>query len=182
VLLVGASNGTDVDYHAFPVAPVPSEDQTIFMMAVFSLRSSGRGSVRLGDTVDADPIVKVPPLPDDAAGRLRHAFDRIAKWEQSAAARELGCEALMPLDLNATDAVTTALERVTLSYGHMTSTCPMGTVLDADCRVNGVEGLRVVDASSMPTIPSGNTYLGCVMVAERVARKMTHHTGRKETP
>ncbi len=171
-LLVGASNGTDIDYHAFPVAPVPSEDQTVFMMAVFSLRSSGRGSVRLGDTLEADPIVKVPPLPDDAPDRLRHAFDRIAKWEQSAAARELGCEALMPLDLNAADAVSTALERVTLSYGHMTSTCPMGSVLDADCRVRGVDGLRVVDASSMPTIPSGNTYLGCVMVAERVARKM----------
>lgn len=172
VLVVGASNGTEIDYHAFPVAPVPSEDETVFMMAVFSLRSSGRGSVRMGDTPGSDPIVKVPPLPDDAPGRLRHAFDRLAKWEQSAAARELGCEALMPLDLNAPDAVATALERVTLSYGHMTSTCPMGPVLDADCRVHGIDGLRVVDASSMPSIPSGNTYLGCVMVAERVAVKM----------
>ncbi len=174
VLLVGASNGTDIDYHCFPVAPVPSEDETVFMMAVFSLRSSGQGSVRMGDTPDAGPIVTVPPLPDDALSRLRHAFDRVAKWEQSTAARELGCEALMPLDLNASDAVATALERVTLSYGHMTSTCPMGSVLDADCRVRGVDGLRVVDASSMPTIPSGNTYLGCVMVAERVARKMAN--------
>lgn len=174
VLLVGASNGTDIDYHCFPVAPVPSEDETVFMMAVFSLRSSGQGSVRMGDTPDAGPIVTVPPLPDDALSRLRHAFDRVAKWEQSTAARELGCEALMPLDLNASDAVATALERVTLSYGHMTSTCPMGSVLDADCRVRGIEGLRVVDASSMPTIPSGNTYLGCVMVAERVARKMAN--------
>lgn len=50
--------------------------------------------------------------------------------------------------------------------------CPMGTVLDADCRVHGIDGLRVVDASVMPTIPSGNTYLGCVMIAERVASKM----------
>ena len=45
-------------------------------------------------------------------------------------------------------------------------------IVDADCRVLGVEGLRVADASVMPTIPSGNTYLGCVMVAERIARKM----------
>lgn len=49
----------------------------------------------------------------------------------------------------------------------------MGTVLDADCRVLGIEGLRVADASVMPTIPCGNTYLGCVMVAERIAEKMT---------
>ena len=51
----------------------------------------------------------------------------------------------------------------------------MGSVLDADCRVLGIDGLRVVDASVMPTIPSGNTYLGCVMVAERIASKMKAH-------
>ena len=48
----------------------------------------------------------------------------------------------------------------------------MGPVLDADCRVDGIPHLRVADASVMPTIPSGNTYLGCVRVAERIARKM----------
>ena len=78
-----------------------------------------------------------------------------------------------PHDLEAPDAVATALERNTISYGHMVGTCPMGPVLDADCRVHGIPTLRVADASVMPTIPSGNTYLGCVMVAERIARKMT---------
>ena len=92
--------------------------------------------------------------------------------EFSEPARALGCTPVMPHDLSAPGAVDVALERNTMSYGHMTSTCPMGTVLDADCRVLGIDGLRVVDASVMPTIPSGNTYLGCVMVAERVAQKM----------
>jgi choline dehydrogenase len=55
----------------------------------------------------------------------------------------------------------------------------MGTVLDANCRVRGIDGLRVADASVMPTIPSGNTYLGCVMVAERVAQKMTRNSGKE---
>jgi choline dehydrogenase len=41
----------------------------------------------------------------------------------------------------------------------------------------GIEGLRVVDASSMPTIPAGNTYLTCVMMAERVAAMMTGDSG-----
>jgi choline dehydrogenase len=59
-----------------------------------------------------------------------------------------------------------------MSYAHMTGTCPMGPVLDANCCVRGIEALRVADASVMPTIPSGNTYLGCVMVAERIASKM----------
>ncbi len=172
VLLIGASNGSDVDYHAFPIASVPSDDETTFMMAAFLLRSSGQGAVRLGDGPGAEPEIIAPPLPDDANDRLRHAFDRIVAWERSAPAQALGCTPIMPLDLTADDAVPVALERNTMSYGHMTSTCPMGTVLDADCRVLGIQGLRVVDASVMPTIPSGNTYLGCVMVAERVAAKM----------
>ena len=172
VLLVGASNETDIDYHAFPIAPVPGEDETVFPMAVFLLRSSGRGSVQLGDTPDSGPLVHAPPLPDHAHERLRHAFDRLARWEKSKAALDLGCAPVVPHDLLAADAVPVALERTTLSYGHMTSTCPMGPVLDADCRVRGIEALRVCDASVMPTIPSGNTYLGCVMIAERVASKM----------
>ena len=172
VLVIGASNDRDVDYHAFPVASVPTEDETTFVMAAFLLRSSGQGRVRLGDGAGADPVVTAPPLPDDGEARLRHAFEQIAAWERSAPAKALGCTPVTPHDLLADDAVALAIERNMMSYGHMTSTCPMGAVLDADCRVIGIEGLRVVDASVMPTIPSGNTYLGCVMVAERVAVKM----------
>jgi len=48
-----------------------------------------------------------------------------------------------------------------------------GAVVDADCRVHGVEGLSVVDASVMPDIPSANTNLPTIMLAERaVARRM----------
>ena len=56
---------------------------------------------------------------------------------------------------------------------HPTSTCAMGNgpdaVLDEACRVRGLEGLRVVDASSMPTIVGGNTNAPVIMVAEKVA-------------
>jgi choline dehydrogenase len=55
------------------------------------------------------------------------------------------------------------------SYHHPVGTCAMGTVVDAQCRVNGVEGLSVVDASVMPDIPSANTNIPTIMVAERVA-------------
>ncbi|MEM9623289.1 MAG: GMC family oxidoreductase, partial [Pseudomonadota bacterium] len=171
-LLVGSSNGSDVDYHLFTIATAPSEAQTNFMMAAFLMRSSGQGSVRLGDSPDAAPVVMAPPMPQDTVERLRPGFSRIAAWEQSDAFAQLNCQRLEPLDLNADDAVSVAMERNLVSYGHMTSSCPMGRVLDADCRVLGIHGLRVVDASVMPSIPSGNTYLGCVMVAERVARKI----------
>jgi 5-(hydroxymethyl)furfural/furfural oxidase len=58
---------------------------------------------------------------------------------------------------------------------HPSGTCAMGpkdnplAVVDSACRVYGVENLRVVDASIMPRIPSANTNLPTIMVAERAA-------------
>ncbi|HKP56774.1 MAG TPA: GMC family oxidoreductase N-terminal domain-containing protein [Polyangiales bacterium] len=58
---------------------------------------------------------------------------------------------------------------------HPTGTARMGVaedegaVVDELCRVHGVEGLRVVDASVMPAIPRANTNLPCIMIGERVA-------------
>jgi 5-(hydroxymethyl)furfural/furfural oxidase len=63
--------------------------------------------------------------------------------------------------------------------GHVTSTCSIGrrdnplAVVDPSCRVYGVDGLRVVDASIMPSVPSANTNLPTIMVAERAAELMT---------
>lgn len=177
-LYIGASNGQDVDYHLFPIAPAPSEDAVNFVVAAFLMRSPGNGKVQLGESPEMGPIVTAPDLPEDGIERLRHAFQKISDWEASEAFQRSGCQATMPYDLSKEDAVSIALDRGLVSYGHMTSTCPMGTVLDADCRVRNISGLRVVDASVMPTIPAGNTYLGCVMIAERIARKMKAECGQ----
>ncbi len=61
---------------------------------------------------------------------------------------------------------------------HIVGTCRMGavddpaTVVDSDCRVVGVNSLRVVDASIMPEVPRANTHLTTVMIAEHMAEKM----------
>ncbi len=56
---------------------------------------------------------------------------------------------------------------------HPTSTCAMGSgedaVVDAELRVRGVDGLRVVDASVMPAVPRGNTNAPTIMVAEKAS-------------
>jgi choline dehydrogenase len=63
-------------------------------------------------------------------------------------------------------------------YGHPTSTVPMGgpgnaaAVVDAVGAVNGLTGLRVVDASIIPEIPSTVTNLTTIMVAERIFQRV----------
>ena len=52
---------------------------------------------------------------------------------------------------------------------HPTSTCRMGTVVDERLRVMGLAGLRVVDASVMPSVPSGNINAAVIAVAEKAA-------------
>jgi len=61
------------------------------------------------------------------------------------------------------------VRRNTRTIFHPVGTCAMGTVVDAELRVHGVERLRVVDASVMPTIPRGNTNAPTIMVAEKAA-------------
>ena len=56
---------------------------------------------------------------------------------------------------------------------HPTSTCRMGSdvtaVVDERLRVHGFQGLRVADASIMPTVVSGNTNAACVMIGEKAS-------------
>jgi len=56
---------------------------------------------------------------------------------------------------------------------HPVGTCAMGAgptaVIDAQLRVHGVSGLRVIDASVMPTVPGGNTNAAVIMIAEKAA-------------
>ncbi|MEZ5740341.1 MAG: GMC oxidoreductase [Burkholderiaceae bacterium] len=56
---------------------------------------------------------------------------------------------------------------------HVSGTCRMGSdahaVVDPMLRVNGVQGLRVVDASVMPTVTSANTNAATLMIGERAA-------------
>jgi choline dehydrogenase len=63
----------------------------------------------------------------------------------------------------------THIRRQTQTLYHPVGTCAIGTVVDAELRVNGLEGLRVVDASVMPTVIRGNTNAPTIAIAERAA-------------
>jgi choline dehydrogenase len=57
----------------------------------------------------------------------------------------------------------------TMTVFHPTSSCSIGSVVDPELRVYGFEGLRVADASVMPTITRANTNAATIMIAERAA-------------
>ena len=57
---------------------------------------------------------------------------------------------------------------------HPTSTCSIGSVVDERLRVKGIGGLRVIDASVMPAVPSGNINAAVIAVAEKGADLLKH--------
>jgi choline dehydrogenase-like flavoprotein len=65
--------------------------------------------------------------------------------------------------------VVTFIEQQTGTNYHPTSTCAIGRVVDSDLRVFGTEGLRVADASVMPSIVRGNTNAAVIAIAEKAA-------------
>jgi choline dehydrogenase len=71
------------------------------------------------------------------------------------------------------DALDEHIRRTTFAFYHPVGTCRMGedadAVVDAELRVNGLEALRVVDASVMPAVPRGNTNAPTIALAERAA-------------
>jgi len=81
---------------------------------------------------------------------------------------------LLPGPAVSTDAEFEANIRETANSNlHPVGTCRMGpegdTVVDARLRVHGIAGLRVADASIMPTVPAGNTNAPSIMIGEKAA-------------
>jgi choline dehydrogenase len=140
------------------------------------VRPVSRGWVRLAD---ADP--HTPPLinPNYLADRwdverlvrgVRIAREIFAAEAFAAVAKE----ELMPGPEVRSDAdVEGFVRRTADSYHHQVGSCRMGqddrSVVDPQLRVHGVAGLRVADASVMPSVPSGNCHAAVVMIAERAA-------------
>ncbi|HTZ87018.1 MAG TPA: GMC family oxidoreductase N-terminal domain-containing protein [Solirubrobacteraceae bacterium] len=81
-------------------------------------------------------------------------------------------------DGDSDEALRKHVARTTFAIYHPVGTCRMGedtaAVVDTELRVNGVEGLRVVDASVMPVVPRGNTNAPTIAVAERAADLIRH--------
>jgi choline dehydrogenase-like flavoprotein len=138
------------------------------------LRPRSRGAVRL-----ASPDPSAAPLIDP--NYWAEEYDRVRALKGLRLAREIMRQpALRPFvmaerlpgpELESDEALTRYAYRSCKTDHHPVGTCAMGhgpeAVVTPDLRVHGIEGLRVVDASVMPFVPSCNTNAPTIMVAEK---------------
>jgi choline dehydrogenase-like flavoprotein len=135
------------------------------------IKPSSRGHVKLRAPLpDSKPLVLCNFLTTDDDRESMIAGVRMAL--EIAEQPALKAVERAPFSVPASDSEEDIVEFIhgaTQTVYHPTSTCAMGSVVDSDLRVLGVDGLRVVDASVMPTITRGNTNAPTIMIAEKGA-------------
>ncbi|MBS1217507.1 MAG: alkJ 1 [Proteobacteria bacterium] len=176
----------NLEYHVQPISldrfGVPPHKFPAFTASVCNLRPTSRGHVRI---TSADPRAHPAIAPHylSTAEDRKVAVDALRLTRrivnESAALRPYRPEEFMPGPQYQTEAeLVQAAGRIGTTIFHPVGTCKMGraddatAVVDPQLRVRGVECLRVIDASVMPTITSGNTNAPTIMIAERGSRML----------
>ncbi|MDB5370968.1 MAG: choline dehydrogenase [Roseomonas sp.] len=147
-----------------------------FTISVCQLRPESRGAITLSG---ADPwapaIIRANYLSAATDRRcMVEGLKLIRRVAETRAMRDwIKAEYLPGPDCQGDDGLLAHARRAGTTIFHPTSTCRMGSdagaVVDPTLRVNGIEGLRVADASIMPTVVSGNTNAACIMIGEKAA-------------
>ena len=169
----------DIQYHFSPFLLDgwgASTKQGGFCLCVGTLREHSRGTVRLASAdPDERPIIDFNFLDDPRdLDDLRACVHQAREIAAQKAFDPFRGAAEEPWASARTDAQIDQLIRETAeSAYHPSGTCKMGTdalaVVDPQCRVHGVEALRVVDSSIMPSFTSGNLNAPTMMVGEKAA-------------
>jgi choline dehydrogenase len=151
------------------------------------VRPLSRGSVLLASARPEDQ-----PLVDPNYLAARSDLERLVQgvelareiFATSAFSPWVGTELLPGPDVRGTEALTAFVRQHADSYHHQAGSCKMGldelSVVDPELRVHGIQGLRVVDASVMPAVPSGNCHAAIVMIAEKASDLVKRSLGAGE--
>ncbi|MGH6719706.1 MAG: choline dehydrogenase [Alphaproteobacteria bacterium] len=149
-----------------------------FQFDVNQMHPRSRGSLKLASTDPREhPVLDPRYLAEEIDRRDMVAAVRMAREiaHQKAFDGVRGPELSPGAELTTDAAILDGVRRTLISGYHPVGTCKMGTaadpmaVTDAELRVRGVEGLRVVDASIMPELVTGNTNGPTIMIAEKAA-------------
>ena len=176
----------DIQIHAFPSTgdlDAAARNSSVALhrapgltLAACGLRPTSRGSVH---TKSPDPGTP----PEIHANYLQTEEDRAVSVAglrlarrilgEPAFARFQGAERAPGAEIQSDEALLEHARTTGTSLNHAAGSCAMGTtqnaVVDAELRVHGVEHLRIVDASVMPSLVSGNTNAAVTMIAEKAA-------------
>ena len=173
----------NVEYHVQPLSlekfGEPLHPFPAFTASVCNLRPTSRGSItaRSADPADA-PKIAPNYLSTEEDRQVAVAALRLTRRivGSSALARFQPREFLPGPDHESDDALARAAGEIGTTIFHPVGTAKMGpaadpaAVVDSALRVHGIGGLRVIDASIMPTITSGNTNAPTLMIAEKGAQ------------
>jgi choline dehydrogenase len=135
------------------------------------LTPASRGSVRLASNdPTARPVIRNQFYTDPAdMPRMVEALRLMEEICGQPSFRPYAAERYYAPDGDSDEALREHAARTTFAIYHPVGTCAIGSVVDAELRVEGLDGVRIVDASVMPTVPRGNTNAPTIAVAERAA-------------
>jgi choline dehydrogenase len=177
----------DLQLHQVPLAINPDYSMDIYDLNTYTrqdgvgvlsilLRPKSRGYIGLHS---ADPLAAPriqPRLLSDPSDMdlLVHALRKTMDILESPALRKFAPGGVyFPAGPHGDESLKAHIRRTLETLYHPVGTCKMGhdsmAVVDDQLRVHGIEGLRVADASIMPTIISGNTNAACIMIGEKSA-------------
>jgi choline dehydrogenase len=171
----------NLEYHVQPLSlekfGEPLHQFNAFTASVCNLRPTSRGSVHI-DSPDVNSVPKIKPNYLATEEDRRVAIDSLKltrKILASPAFNQYTPEEYKPgSQFQNDEQLIEAAGNIGTTIFHPVGTCKMGriddpkAVLDSELRVKGINGLRVVDASVMPYITSGNTAAPTMMIAERL--------------
>jgi choline dehydrogenase len=165
----------DVQFHVAPVQIVEEgmgdPDAHGVWASACLLTPRSRGSVRLASNdPTAKPIVRNDFYSED--GDMPRMVETLRLLEEICAQPAMRPYCAQPYTTPAGDSdedLRAHLAQTTFPIYHPVGTCALGSVVDPELRVNGLEALRVVDASVMPAVPRGNTNAPTIAIAERAA-------------
>ena len=149
-----------------------------FAFHLCQLRPESRGRIGLRSTDPfADPVIRANYLATQEDRRVLRESVKIGRDVAAQAALDAyrGDEYTPGKDVRTDDEIDAWVRANAETIYHPVGTCRMGrddepdAVVDAELRVRGLSGLRVVDASVMPTLVGGNTNAPTIMIAEKAA-------------